>query len=48
MKDMRAMSERDQLQQARLARLRREIDLGIEQIERGEFSTYTVDLAFCP
>lgn len=37
---LRLLRERDQIQQQRLTELRREIAIGLEQLDRGEFTTY--------
>lgn len=37
---LRLLRERDQIQQQRLAELRREIAVGLEQLDRGESTTY--------
>lgn len=37
---LRLLRERDQIQHQRLAELRREIAVGLEQLDRGESTTY--------
>lgn len=37
---LRLLRERDQIQQQRLAELKREIAIGLEQLDRGESTTY--------
>lgn len=37
---LRLLQEQDMLRQAKLEQLRREIDIGIEQIERGQYKVY--------
>nr|MDQ2687823.1 type II toxin-antitoxin system Phd/YefM family antitoxin [Armatimonadota bacterium] len=37
---LRLLRERDQIQQQRLAELRREVAIGLEQLERGESTAY--------
>ena len=38
---LRLLKERDELRRLRFEELKREVAIGIEQIERGEFTTYT-------
>ena len=38
---LRLLREQDQIRQARLLQLRKDIDLGAEQIERGEYAEYS-------
>lgn len=40
---LRLLQEQDLLRQARLEQLRREIAIGVEQIERGQYTDYDVD-----
>lgn len=40
---LRLLNERDQLRQIRLEELRKEIAIGIEELERGEFTEYDED-----
>jgi antitoxin ParD1/3/4 len=37
---LRLLKERDELRQTRLAELRREIQVGLDQLEQGQYSTY--------
>ncbi|MBC6434836.1 type II toxin-antitoxin system ParD family antitoxin [Nostoc sp. HG1] len=38
---LRLLKEREDIRKLRLEELRREVQLGIDQISRGEFTTYT-------
>jgi len=40
---LRLLREQDQLRQARLVQLRQDVDLGSQQIARGEYTEYTTD-----
>jgi len=40
---LRLLKERDSQREANLARLRHEIQLGIDQIQNGQFTTYTAE-----
>lgn len=37
---LRLLREQDQIRQAKLEQLRRDLDIGIEQIERGQYKVY--------
>jgi antitoxin ParD1/3/4 len=39
---LRLLQERDEMRQAQLAQLRKEIQFGFDQIERGEYTDYKV------
>ena len=43
---LRLMHERDQRDAAKLERLRNEVSIGIEQLDRGQYSTKTVRQIF--
>ena len=40
---LRLLKEQDEIKQSRLNQLRREVDIGIEQIERGEYTDYDTE-----
>lgn len=40
---LRLLKEQDAIRNARLAQLGKEIDLGIQQIENGQYTEYTVE-----
>ena len=40
---LRLLKERDELREQKLEELRRELQIGIDQIERGEYSSYDED-----
>ncbi len=40
---LRLLKERDELRERKLEELRRELQIGIDQIERGEYSSYDED-----
>lgn len=40
---LRLMQQRDERHKARLEQLRKEIQVSVDQVERGEYTDYTVD-----
>jgi antitoxin ParD1/3/4 len=40
---LRLLKEQDDLRQSRINQLRQEVDIGVKQIERGQYTDYDVD-----